>query len=444
MYRKLLLVLIIPLIILIYKPLNIDFNQAIIISSLLTTTVSWVLGIPNKIVSSVFLLMMFILFGNTPIDKVLFFPLSDNFLLIVFSFIFSQGIINSNLAKKLFLPFINKYSRNLLQFFITLVISIIILVFTIPQPYSRVILISLVYQEYFNNIKLDESIKEVLMFSIFAFNIIVHIFFKRGDIVLNNGILAVANVEMSELQWIKNLMIPGVAMLIIAILFFVFAFRKELALFKPGEIKDLEIALSRQDKINLALILIVIVAWATESVHNLSSAFVLVIGTFLMFIRKIITFKDLKSVNVETLFYLTAAFSIGTVMTNSGVAEKLFAPFIDFLPRNFNFKFILIIMLSSMILRLFLGSSVTTMSVAIPSFITIAGDTINSGVIMFLVFISIVTFYLLPFHNSLLAVGEGNYFSNKVVLRYGIFCIIITFISMFLFFIPWWKFVGWM
>lgn len=442
MIKKTIPILILPLLILVFRPLNVDLNQAIILSSLMITIISWVVGIPNKIISSIFLLVIFIMFGNTPIRTILSFPLSSNFLLIVFSFIFSQGIINSNLAKKLFLPFINKYSRSGVHFLITMIISVIILVFIIPQPYSRVILIAMVYLEFFNSINLETVTREVLMFSIFAFNIIAHVLFKRADIVLNNGILAVAKVQMSELEWMKNLLVPGLGMLALAFLFFIFAFRKELKLFKPGEVRVTKTKLNKGDKINLALILIIIVLWATESIHNLSGAAVLIIGTTFMYLRKIIGFKDLKSVNVELVIFLTAAFSIGSVMAGSGIADKIFGKFTEFLPNEFNFLFILIIVSSTMILRIFLGSSVTTMSVAIPGFISMSDGKVNSTIIMFLVFLSLLTVYLLPFHNSLLAVGEGIYYSNKTVLRFGAFCIILTFISIFLFYVPWWNLIG--
>lgn len=442
MNKKILPILIIPLLILVFRPLNIDLNQAIILSSLIITVVSWIIGFPNKIISSIFLLVMFILFGNTPADKILSFPLSSNFFLIIFSFVFSQGVINSNLGEKLFLPFINRYGRNINQFLVTMLVTITILVFVIPQPYSRAILIAMVYLEYFNSIDLKKETREVLMFSIFAFNIIIHTFFKRGDIVLNNGILAVANVQMSEIDWMVNLIVPALGMLILALFLFKFAFRKELQLFEPGQVSVKKVDLNKDDKINLALIITIIILWATESIHNINPAIVLVAGTIVMYFRKIISLEDAKSVNVEVLFFLTAAFSIGTVMTGSGIADKIFGNLTGLLGDEFNFMFILVIVLSSMILRIFLGSSVTTMSVAIPTFISLSNGMVEPVIIMFLVFTSIVTFYLLPFHNSLLAVGEGVYYTNRTVLKFGLFTIPLTLISVFLFFIPWWRFIG--
>ncbi|SET66016.1 Di-and tricarboxylate transporter [Natronincola peptidivorans] len=441
--KKTLIPLVAVLFILIYKPFNLDFNQSLIMASFILTIFAWIIGMPNKIISSSFLLLIFILFGNTPVEKIISFPLSANFLLIVFSFVFSQGVINSNLAEKLFQPFITKYARNVYQLIFTMAALIMILVFIIPQPFSRVILMSVIYQQYFESIKLHIKTRQVLMFALFSMNIIVHTFYKRGDIILNNVILAIANVQMSEIQWMKYLMVPGMAMLLLALTIFIIAFNKELKLFKPGRLQAEKISLTKDDKINLAIISITMILWATESIHGISGAIVVLIGTGIMYFRKIVGLKDFKSINIEILVFLTAAFSIGTVMVGSGIADQVFNGFTALVPNELSLKLIFIIVLSTMVMHMMLGSNVTTVSVAIPSFISILGNGVSAVVIMFLVFLSTVSHYLLPFHNSLLVVGEGNnYFTNKIVFKFGVLSTILTLVSIFLFFVPWWKFVG--
>lgn len=443
MNKKIVSILILPLLVLIMKPFNLDLNQAIVLSALILTITSWAIGKPNKILTSLFLLGVFLIFGNTPVKRVLSFPISSSFLLIIFSFVFSQGIINSKLAKKMFLPLISKYGKTVYQFIFTMVITTIILVFTIPQPYSRVILISMIYLEYFKSIDLDKETKEVLMFGMFATNIIVHVLFKRGDIVLNNGILAVANVQMTELEWMKILGPPGIGLLVLGIATFIMVFRKELKGYKNPNVLEGKINLNRRDKINLGIIMSIILLWATESIHNVNGAIVVFIGLIIMYFRRIINMRDFKSVNLEVLIFLTAAFSIGGVMEGSGIADKIFGQFAGYLPDTFSYKFILMVSIGTMILHMVLGSSLTTISVAIPSFLTLAGGSVESKFIMLIVFLSVLTQYLLPFHNSLLVMGVGNnYFGNKTVFKFGITTIPLTLIGIFLLFVPWWKFIG--
>src|SRR5699024_5170375 len=139
-----------------------------------------------------------------------------------------------------------------------------------------------IYIQYFESIDLNCKTREVLLLCMFEVNIIAHIFFKRGDIVLNNGILDVANIQMTEFEWTKNLMIPGLAMLTLAMVFFVIAFKSELKLFKSDEKDVKKVKLESNDKINLGLILLIIILWATENIHNISGSVVVIIGTILM------------------------------------------------------------------------------------------------------------------------------------------------------------------
>ena len=73
MNKKIVSILILPLLVLIMKPFNLDLNQAIVLSALILTITSWAIGKPNKILTSLFLLGVFLIFGNTPAKRVLSF-----------------------------------------------------------------------------------------------------------------------------------------------------------------------------------------------------------------------------------------------------------------------------------------------------------------------------------------------------------------------------------
>ena len=91
------LVLLIILFILAFRPLDMDLNQAIVLSALIVTVVSWVVGYPNKIIASVFLLIMFIIFGNTPASRVLHFPYHQPYIDYIFLYFF-PGYNQGNLV----------------------------------------------------------------------------------------------------------------------------------------------------------------------------------------------------------------------------------------------------------------------------------------------------------------------------------------------------------
>lgn len=360
MTKKIVLSLIAPILIVIFRPFDIDLSQSIVLGSLIFTIISWVSGIIRKNIASIFLLTIFIVFGNTDLRDIFSFPLSPNFLLIIFSFLFSQGIANSKLTEKLIQPLLIKYTDNVLKLVISMVVFSTILVFIIPQNLSRAIILSFMYYEYFTKIGLDSKAKEILLFGVYAFSLYAHLFFKRGDIILNYSMLAVGNVNLTESGWIKYMTVPSIFMTIVGLAVFLFVFRKELKTYNPSNmnIKLSNNTLNKEDKINLFIIIVIILLWATEEIHGISGNIVVILGTLLMFIRKNLSKEDLKSVNIELLIFLTAAFSIGSVMKGSGIAEIIFKSFTKFFPATFSIKYVLIIMITTMVLHMVLGSNV--------------------------------------------------------------------------------------
>lgn len=445
MTKKLFLSLIVPILVIIFRPFGIDFNQSIILGSLIFTIISWVSGVLSKNITSIFLLTIFILFGNTELKKIFSFPLSPNFLLIIFSFLFSQGIANSKLAEKLFQPLLIKYTDNVVKLVVSMVVFSTILIFIIPQNFSRVIILSFMYYEYFTKIGLDNKAKEVLLFGVYTFSLYAHLFFKRADLILNYSILSVGNVTLTESGWIKYMTVPSIFMTALGLGIFLFVFRKELKSYNPGNMKiDLSnTTLSRDDKINLWIIIIIVLLWASEEFHGISGNIIVILGTLFMYLRKNLNKEDLKSVNIELLIFLTAAFSIGSVMKGSGIADVVFKSFTKFFPSTFSIKYALIIMITTMSLHMVLGSNITTMSVVIPSLVAISSGVVSNPILVFIVHMSYAVHYIVPFHNVLIAVGEGNnYYKSDVVIRYGLIMTLITFIGVILFYIPWWKFIG--
>lgn len=418
-------------------------NQIILIVSLILTILSWVKGKPSKTVSSAFLLVIFLIFGHTPVEKVLFFPLSSNFLVIVLSFVFSQGIINSKLAEKLFEPLIVKYSDHLFEYLAFMAFSLVVLSLTIPQPFSRFILLAMVYQRFFRQLHLDEKLIELLLFGMFSASMVINTFFKEGDIILNRGLLSISGMELSSLEWIKIMLVPGIGLLLLVLSSYALVFRKELSAFRlpPHENKGIE--LNKEDRINLFLILATVLLWASEGFHGIKGTYIVSLSIALMALRGLVTLKDFKTINVDLLMFLTAAFSIGNVMTGSGIAGNIFGKLAQAMPGEFSLKYILVVSLSTMALHTVLGSSVTTLSVAIPSFMSILLRGVEPTPILFIIFVSTVFQFTLPIHNALLAVGLGNkFYDSRPILRFGLVCTLNALLALFFLYLPWWRFIG--
>lgn len=443
MFKKNLYAIIIPILILISRPFSIDFNQSIVLASLVFTITTWVIGHINRTYMSLFLLAIFMVFGNTSIDKIFSFPLSENFFLILFSFLFSQGISNTNLGEKLLQPLLYKYTKSLNALIISMVLFPLLLIFIIPQPFSRIIILSLIYYQYFNTIELEDNVKRVLMFGIFLFSFLVNTLFVRGDIVLNLGLMSISGIVLSETEWIKYMTLPGTMMVVSGAILFLIAFRKDLKDYSQSSNIPKSESLTRLDWKNISIILFTTIMWATESLHSISSTLIVILGCILFFFANTLEKKDLNSLNIGLMIFLTAAFSIGAVINGSGIAEKIFSSFTTLFLDTFSIKYVFIIITTTMGLHMILGSNVTTLSVVIPSLLIISSGIVKGEILIFIIFLSIVTHSILPFHNVVLIIGEGKgYFTSQIVMRFGLYLTVLTIGSIFLYFIPYWRFMG--
>ena len=278
-----------------------------------------------------------------------------------------------------------------------------------------------------------------------AFGTLLQSLMKRSDLLLSTSAISLADVRLSEAEWMKYMTIPGLLLLATGVFLFMIVYRKNLKQFDNSLLtkNDTEIELSKDDKINLILIGIVVLLWATEEVHHISGSIVVVLGTIMMYIRKMIEKKDLKAVNITLLIFLAAVMSIGAVMKGSGIGDIVFGSFKALFPMEFSSLYIFLIVITTMSLHMVLGSNLTSMSIVIPGIITITSGIVDTKVLMFLIFVSLFPHYILPVHSTILAMGVGyGYFSSKTVSRFGVFTTPLVIFSIYLYFIPWWKLIG--
>jgi di/tricarboxylate transporter len=435
----------IPIMILLIRPMGLDINQSIVLATLTLTIILWTTGIVNKLYASIFMLVMFSVFGKTPIIKIFDFLISETFVMIVFSYIFSQGISNSKLAQKLLEPQLHKHGTNFVKFLIIILILQFVMIFVIPQPFSRIIILSIIIKEYFNSINLLEKSQSSLMFWIHASSVFINMTLIRGDLILNNALLNISNTIMSESTWIKYMAVPALIFYFIATIGFVFVFKEDLETYNDCEkIPNIEKEkFTTNDKINFTIIVLVVVIWATESIHGISGTIVVILGSSAMFFSKLLKVQDLKCVDIKLLVFLTAAFSIGRVMTYSGTSDLLFSNFTTIFPNEFNNVYILFIIVASMALHMILGSNITTLSVVLPGLLLISSGTADKNIVMFITYIAVCAHFLLPFHHVIVLIGNGNkLFSSSNIIRYAPMLTILVIFSIFFVYRTWWIIIG--
>jgi sodium-dependent dicarboxylate transporter 2/3/5 len=430
------------------RPMGMDKNQSLVSAILILTIIWWSTNLVNKIVPSCLLLTSFIFLTPTPLKIIFTFPLSESFLLIALTYIFSKGIENSNIAAKFLEPFLLRFANTPIKVMISGVLMLVITMYIIPQPLARLIIVSGILNHYLNETDSPQKTKRVLLLSLFVFYIFVNMFSLKADIIMNQVSIDVAGLSLSDLDWIRYMAVPSFIYLIIAILVICILFHNDIQgiLFKVNNGLDhpsSQMKISKKDKQFIALLIVTVTFWMTESFHGIPAWIITLVSISIMFILKTLHFKDLKSLDISMLIFLTAALSIGGVIKANGIASILFGKLGNLLPKESIVLTIIVMMIISICMHMVLGSSTTSLSVVIPGIMFLGSSVLPAEIIMFVIYVTIAAQWLLPFHSVGMMVGTSdNYFTSGDMLKVGIAMTIIVFLAILGLFLPWWHILG--
>jgi di/tricarboxylate transporter len=303
----------------------------------------------------------------------------------------------------------------------------------------------MIFIAYFDKINLDNKIREIMVFWIYASSALINMIMIRGDIILNNALITIANHTITEATWILYMTVPSIIMYILAAMVFILTFRNSIKGFKVicPENTIVNFKLNTQENKQLLIIVLTVLFWAGESVHGVKGTVVVVLGSLAMFAIGLLKIKDLKSINIHLLIFLTAAFSIGGVLKGSGVSDVIFLRFVPLFPDEFSLTYIMIIIITAATLHMILGSAVTTMSVVVPGLLIIASGQTSTEILMFIMYVMICSHFVLPFHNVLLMIGNGNrHFTAELMLRFAPALTGIVVFGIFAVYLNWWRIIG--
>jgi sodium-dependent dicarboxylate transporter 2/3/5 len=445
------LTLVVPLLLLFARPLGMTVKQSVVAGTLVLVITWWSTGLVSKIPSSLFLLGTFAVFGSAPLRVVLSFPLSETFVLIVLSYLLSQGIENSGLTQRTLEPLLFRFVKTPADALLSIFLVMTATIYMIPQPLARLIVVASIYRSYLKKTTISPKAESVLLFSIFAFYVTVNMMLLDADIILNTAAVNFAQSDMTNRQWMAYMALP--TLLFCAVLFglILLVFRKELkgVTIEPRESSPIRKPLTGREKLVTAVVICTILLWAGEGLLggslpiSINSTLVTLVATILLFVLGALKPADLRSIDITTLVFLTAAFSIGAVMKASGIAEIVFSRVAKLFPDQYSLTYVAVMVLVSMGMHLMLGSNTTTMSVVLPGLIMVSEGLLSSTAALLICYTSLAPHYILPFHSTSMMIGSSNgFFPASYVTKLGIVVMIILIPLILMLYLPWWSIQG--
>ena len=443
----------VALLLAIWNPLGLDFNQSIVLASLVITVASWATEAINKTYACLFLLLMFVLFGKANPYDIVSFVWSDTILLIATTTLLSVGIMKTGIIHHYVEILFRKSASSKILLLLLPYFFGIVLVFLIPQAFARVIIIGAIFSQLLQATTDEQKkTKDFLIFNGFLAVTMTYMFFNNGDIVLNQATLKFAGPEVLESldfnHWFSLMSVPTFIACIIMLGVTYLLFKNELSAFTPSMIirtsADEKKQITMGQKISLLVMAIIIGFWMTESMHHIKPWIPALVGVVMMFVLNVLEKSDLKSVNPHFLIFLITVFSIGKVLGQAGITQVIFEHLKAFIPEGGSGMYLLVIAAVVMILHICIGSSVATMSVVLPIIVPLTmSQGYKAEIVTLMTYIIVNIHFLLPFHHATMMIGTAKqYYPDKYMLRLGSVMTVLTFVILAAVYFQWWKLMG--
>ena len=452
---KMALSLVLPALIMVFRPLGMNFAQSATTAGVLLVIIWWTTNLVKKVPASLFLLLWFCLFSGAPAKTIFTFPTGETFIMLVITYLFSQAISNCGLIDRVLLPLLLRFVRTPVSCILAVIASFCLTMYVIPQPLARLVLVSVVFDSFFKRTTVPTAARQVLMYAVFVFYAVVNIACKDADLIMNYVAVNSSGAEITNGMWTRAMAVPMVGYAAVVMLVMLFLFRRELSGVSIRVAPDVEPAPSGfkpEELPPVIVILATVLLWMTSGLwgknivlfgYITANTIVTIVSTLILFAMKTIGKKDFSAIDVVTLIFLSAAFSIGGVMKACGAADVVFGQFRGIFPESFSVRYLMLIILVGMLLHMVLGSNTTTLSVIVPGLVLLCGNVISPEVVVYASIISVSFHAILPFHSVALMVGASNgYYPSSYVTRLGIPITPFVFLAGALIYLPWWKLIG--
>ncbi|MCF6464921.1 SLC13 family permease [Clostridium sp. Cult2] len=428
-----------------------DGQKAMALS--LMTVVFWATGVANVGFISILYLTSLVSLNIASASDVFSLWALPTIYLVIGAYLIADAVNRSGLGERIAYLFVIKFVNSFNSIIISTFVLQIILSLLIPHPWPRAFLILSIMKVVIKSAKITKEDAVIIGFSVFVATVPTAMVFLTGDSTINMLAVDFAGQKFGWMDWFYHMGMPSLAASILTCILLLIIFKPSSTININKKAVQEKLAnlgkLTNLEKKTIFWVMIAIVLWMTDSIHNVDLGWVTILIAILMsmpMIGEVLTNESWKTVPIDTLFFLNAALAIGKIGEITGMNSWIVSYILpSSVPKNI-FLFGLLVVTISIGLHMILGSVIAVMSIAIPAFLAYTGSSsLNPLVPALLVYTSVAFHYLLPYQHITILVGIGEeygMYNDSHIMKMGIPLTLVVFITVLLIQIPWWHVTG--
>jgi anion transporter len=418
----------------------------------LFTVVWWVGGVMAPAYTTLLLCVGYIVLGPVPPATVFALWTSPLMWLTIGAFLIAAAVTKSGLATRVAYTLMSRYARSYASTVTLVYVLGFVLSILIPHPFPRTLLVMAVVGAIIEDSRMEPAGARALGFATFASATATSMILLTGDSLLNTASIGFAGVPVSWLGWATYMAVPG---LVASVLMW----GLQLLVFWPDRCLEINPQavraaaahrgpLSAAEKRTLAWVVLALALWLTEPWHQVAAAWVALgaaVGLALPVVGDVLHPGDFTSgINWPILMFLVGTLAIGTVGTETGMAQWIAQVLLPAVPPANPYVFALLIGGITIASHMVMGSALAVMSIVTPSVVAYATGVGWSALVpALLVYTAVQIHYVLPFQHVTILLGAGptGRYGSPETLKYGLPLTAVT-VLVILLEVTWWQLVG--
>lgn len=312
--------------------LPLPVNYQIFLCITFWAILTWAFDLIQYAVVAIFLPVLYIIFGLSDVSIAFSGWLSTSTWITLGGLLFGSAFLRSGLAKRIAYKMISLTKGDFKGIVIALMLTCLIITPAIPSVMGKVVLMMPITIEICNALSLkkgDKTAAALVMVVFFALWSPKMAFPTAStDAILATGILVDSyHYDITWLGWAKDMLVPALLWTFVSVGLVFFLRPSNVKLDKKERLEKYHNLgpMSKQEKKLAVMMLLVVILFATEQIHGIAPAYILVVISFICFIPQVdlLDSTEFKKVDFSVVFFLAGVVSMGAVASEIGITRSI-------------------------------------------------------------------------------------------------------------------------